>query len=250
MLSLALSLNVLGVKGTIGACLQTLDDILGSSNTFNNENMSGRQLGYQVDRHDTQLLPSTPDGDGWSQPQPQPQPQQQLLGQLQDLLQQILQLVQVQQPLQQPQIGLQQPSQSTQQPLQMPSLDYGINTSNLLDDNTGKLAENKRLAQSPKPIKKRNVVVTGTNARPGAKKTEVAYDIIEGNGVVEAIVDMRGIRKQKNIITSVYNGNQLIISNPAKTYNMEITLPTRVVSEPVDKIYKNGILTLKFEKLD
>jgi HSP20 family molecular chaperone IbpA len=242
MLGLALSLNVLGVNAVIGACLQTLGNILGSPNTFNYENMSRRQSEYGVNLHNVQPLPSTPEGDGWSQPQQQPQ--QQLLEQLQYLLQQILQLIQVQQTPQQ-QIGLQQPSQSTH----MPSLDYGIKTSNLLDDNTGKLAENKRLAQSSKPIEKRNLVATGTNVRPGAKKTEVAYDIIEGNEVVEAIVDMRGIRKHKDIITSVYNGNQLIISSPAKTYNVEIMLPSRVVSEPVEKIYKNGILTLKFEKL-
>jgi HSP20 family molecular chaperone IbpA len=123
----------------------------------------------------------------------------------------------------------------------------------VLDDNTdskNKLTDNQKLAQSSNPIRKPSLVIPGTRVRPKPRKTkEITFDITEGNEFIEAIVDMRGIRKQKDIIINVYNDNQLIISNPAKTYNVEIMLPSKVLSEPVNKIYKNGILTLKFEKL-
>jgi HSP20 family molecular chaperone IbpA len=123
----------------------------------------------------------------------------------------------------------------------------------VLDDNTdskNKLTDNQKLAQSSNPIRKPNLVIPGTKVHPKPRKTkEITFDITEGNEFIETIVDMRGIRKQKDIIINVYNDNQLIISDPAKTYNVEIMLPSKVVSEPVNKIYKNGILTLKFEKL-
>jgi HSP20 family molecular chaperone IbpA len=123
----------------------------------------------------------------------------------------------------------------------------------VLDDNTdskNKLTDNQKLAQSSNPIRKPSLVIPGTKVHPKPRKTkEITFDITEGNEFIETIVDMRGIRKQKDIIINVYNDNQLIISDPAKTYNVEIMLPSKVVSEPVNKIYKNGILTLKFEKL-
>jgi HSP20 family molecular chaperone IbpA len=123
----------------------------------------------------------------------------------------------------------------------------------VLDDNTdskNKLTDNQKLAQSSNPIRKPSLVIPGTKVHPKPRKTkEITFDITEGNEFIETIVDMRGIRKQKDIIINVYNYNQLIISDPAKTYNVEIMLPSKVVSEPVNKIYKNGILTLKFEKL-
>jgi HSP20 family molecular chaperone IbpA len=254
MINGTFSLNVLGINvgGIIGACLQTLDNVLAPQNTFNNKNMITRQSEYQVSLHNVQQQPSTME-DQHSRLQ---QPQQQLLQQLQPLLQQLLQLTQLQQLLQQLQPLLQQQSQLIQQqPLQQllqPSFNYGINTTSVLDDNTdskNKLTDNQ-FAQSSNPIKKPSLVIQGTNARPKPRKTkEVTFDITEGNEFIEAIVDMRGIRKQKDIIINVYNDNQLIISDPAKTYNVEIMLPSKVVSEPVNKIYKNGILTLKFEKL-
>jgi HSP20 family molecular chaperone IbpA len=239
------SLNVLGINvgGIIGACLQTLDNVLAPQNTFNNKNMITRQSEYQVSLHNVQQQPSTME-DQYSGLQ---QPQQQLLEQLQPLLQQILQLTQIQQILQQ---LLQQPSQLTQI---QPSFNYGINTTSVLDDNTdskNKLTDNQKLAQSSNPIRKPSLVIPGTKVHPKPRKTkEITFDITEGNEFIETIVDMRGIRKQKDIIINVYNYNQLIISDPAKTYNVEIMLPSKVVSEPVNKIYKNGILTLKFEKL-
>jgi HSP20 family molecular chaperone IbpA len=123
----------------------------------------------------------------------------------------------------------------------------------VLDDNTdskNKLTDNQKLAQSSNPIRKPSLVIPGTKVHPKPRKTkEITFDITEGNEFIETIVDMRGIRKQKDIIINVYNYNQLIISDPAKTYNVEIMLPSKVVSEPVNKVYKNGILTLKFEKL-
>jgi HSP20 family molecular chaperone IbpA len=123
----------------------------------------------------------------------------------------------------------------------------------VLDDNTdskNKLTDNQKLAQSSNPRRKPSLVIPGTKVHPKPRKTkEITFDITEGNEFIETIVDMRGIRKQKDIIINVYNYNQLIISDPAKTYNVEIMLPSKVVSEPVNKIYKNGILTLKFEKL-
>ena len=251
------SLNVLGINvgGIIGSCLQTLDNILISQNTFNNENMIERQSNSQVSLHNVQQQPSTIE----DQHSGLQQPQQQLLQHIQPLLQQLLQLKQIQQLLEQIQPLLQQQLQLIQQqPLQqllqdVPSLNYGINATSVLDDNTdneNKLTDNQKLAQSSNPIKKPSLVVRGTNARPKPRKTkEITFDITEGNEFIEAIVDMRGIRKQKDIVIRVYNDNQLIISDPVKTYNAEIMLPSKVVSEPVNKIYKNGILTLKFEKL-
>jgi HSP20 family molecular chaperone IbpA len=239
------SLNVLGINvgGIIGACLHTLDNVLATQNTFNNKNMITRQSEYQASLYNVQQQPSTME-DQYSGLQ---QPQQQLLEQLQPLLQQILQLTQIQQILQQ---LLQQPSQLTQI---QPSFNYGINTTSVLDDNTdskNKLTDNQKLAQSSNPIRKPSLVIPGTKVHPKPRKTkEITFDITEGNEFIETIVDMRGIRKQKDIIINVYNYNQLIISDPAKTYNVEIMLPSKVVSEPVNKIYKNGILTLKFEKL-
>jgi HSP20 family molecular chaperone IbpA len=239
------SLNVLGINvgGIIGACLQTLDNVLAPQNTFNNKNMITRQSEYQASLYNVQQQPSTME-DQYSGLQ---QPQQQLLEQLQPLLQQILQLTQIQQILQQ---LLQQPSQLTQI---QPSFNYGINTTSVLDDNTdskNKLTDNQKLAQSSNPRRKPSLVIPGTKVHPKPRKTkEITFDITEGNEFIETIVDMRGIRKQKDIIINVYNYNQLIISDPAKTYNVEIMLPSKVVSEPVNKIYKNGILTLKFEKL-
>jgi HSP20 family molecular chaperone IbpA len=239
------SLNVLGINvgGIIGACLHTLDNVLATQNTFNNKNMITRQSEYQASLYNVQQQPSTME-DQYSGLQ---QPQQQLLEQLQPLLQQILQLTQIQQILQQ---LLQQPSQLTQI---QPSFNYGINTTSVLDDNTdskNKLTDNQKLAQSSNLIRKPSLVMPGTKVHPKPRKTkEITFDITEGNEFIEAIVDMRGIRKQKDIIINVYNYNQLIISDPAKTYNVEIMLPSKVVSEPVNKIYKNGILTLKFEKL-
>ena len=238
------SLNVLGINvgGIIGACLQILDNVLAPQNTFNNKNMITKQSEYQVSLHNVQQQPSTME-DQYSGLQ---QPQQQLLDQLQPLLQQILQLTQIQQILQQLEPLLQQPLQSTQI---QPSFNYGINTTSVLDDNTdskNKLTDNQKLAYSSKP----SLVIPGTKVRPKPRKTkEITFDITEGRKFIEAIVDMRGIRKQKDIIINVYNDNQLIISDPAKTYNVEIMLPYKVVSEPVNKIYKNGVLTLKFEKL-
>ena len=245
------SLNVLGINvgGIIGACLQTLDNVLAPQNTFNNKNMITRQSEYQVSLHNVQQQPSTIEDQYSGLQQPQ-QPQQQMLDQLQPLLQQILQLTQIQQILQQLEPLLQQPSQLTQI---QPSFNYGINTTSVLDDNTdskNKLTDNQKLAQSSNPIRKPSLVIPGTNARPKSRKTkEITFDITEENEFIETIVDMRGIRKQKDIIINVYNDNQLIISDPARTYNVEIMLPSKVVSEPVNKIYKNGILTLKFEKL-
>jgi HSP20 family molecular chaperone IbpA len=239
------SLNVLGINvgGIIGACLHTLDNVLATQNTFNNKNMITRQSEYQASLYNVQQQPSTME-DQYSGLQ---QPQQQLLEQLQPLLQQILQLTQIQQILQQ---LLQQPSQLTQI---QPSFNYGINTTSVLDDNTdskNKLTDNQKLAQSSNPRRKPSLVIPGTKVHPKPRKTkEITFDITEGNEFIETIVDMRGIRKQKDIIINVYNDNQLIISDPAKTYNVEIMLPSKVVSEPVNKIYKNGILTLKFEKL-
>src|SRR5918996_203574 len=111
------SLNVLGINvgGIIGACLQALENVLASQNTFNNKNMITRQSEYQVSLHNVQEQPSTME-DQYSglQPQQPQQPQQQLLDQLQPLLQQILQLTQMQQILQQLEPLLQQPSQLTQ----------------------------------------------------------------------------------------------------------------------------------------
>src|SRR5215204_2434770 len=222
------SLNVLGINvgGIIGACLHTLDNVLATQNTFNNKNMITRQSEYQASLYNVQQQPSTME-DQYSGLQ---QPQQQLLEQIQPLLQQPSQLTQIQ-----------------------PSFNYGINTTSVLDDNTdskNKLTDNQKLAQSSNPIRKPSLVIPGTKARPKPRKTkEATFDIIEGNEFIETIVDMRGIRKQKDIIINVYNYNQLIISDPAKTYNVEIMLPSKVVSEPVNKVYKNGILTLKFEKL-
>ena len=245
------SLNVLGINvgGIIGACLQTLDNVLAPQNTFNNKNMITRQSEYQVSLHNVQQQPSTIEDQYSGLQQPQ-QPQQQMLDQLQPLLQQILQLTQIQQILQQLEPLLQQPSQLTQI---QPSFNYGINTTSVLDDNTdskNKLTDNQKLAQSSNPIRKPSLVIPGTKVHPKPRKTkEITFDITEGNEFIETIVDMRGIRKQKDIIINVYNYNQLIISDPAKTYNVEIMLPSKVVSEPVNKIYKNGILTLKFEKL-
>ena len=245
------SLNVLGINvgGIIGACLQTLDNVLAPQNTFNNKNMITRQSEYQVSLHNVQQQPSTME-DQYSGLQQTQQPQQQLLDQLQPLLQQILQLTQIQQILQQLEPLLQQPLQLTQI---QPSFNYGINTTSVLDDNTdskNKLTDNQKLAQSSNPIRKPSLVIPGTKVHPKRRKTkEITFDITEGNEFIETIVDMRGIRKQKDIIINVYNDNQLIISDPAKTYNVEIMLPSKVVSEPVNKIYKNGILTLKFEKL-
>jgi HSP20 family molecular chaperone IbpA len=242
------SLNVLGINvgGIIGGRLQTIDNILASQNTFKNKNMIKRQSEYQVNLHNVQQQPSTIE----DQHSGLQHPQQQSLEQLQPLLQQILQLTQTQQILQQLEPLLQPPSQLTQI---QPSFNYGINTTTVLDDNTdskNKLTDNQKLAQSSNPIKKPSLVIEGTNARPKPRKTkEITFDITEGNEFIEAIVDMRGIKKQKDIITRVYNDNQLIISDPVKTYNVEITLPSKVVSEPVNKTYKNGILTLKFEKL-
>jgi hypothetical protein len=246
------SLNVLGINvgGIIGACLQILDNVLAPQNTFNNKNMITKQSEYQVSLHNVQQQPSTMEDQYSGLQQPQ-QPQQQLLDQLQPLLQQILQLTQIQQILQQLEPLLQQPLQSTQI---QPSFNYGINTTSVLDDNTdskNKLTDNQKLVHSSKP----SLVIPGTKVRPKPRKTkEITFDITEGNEFIEAIVDMRGIRKQKDrkqkdIIINVYNDNQLIISDPAKTYNVEIMLPYKVVSEPVNKIYKNGVLTLKFEKL-
>lgn len=225
------SLNMLGINvgGIIGACLQTIDRVLAPQNTFNN----------------VQQQPTTME-DQYSGLQ---QPQQQSLEQLQPLLQQILQLTQIQQILQQLQPLLQQPSQLTQI---QPSFNYGINTTSVLDDNTdskNKLTDNQKLAQSSNPIRKPSLVIPRTNIRPKSRKTkEITFDITEGNEFIETIVDMRGIGKKKDIAIRVYNDDQLVISDAVKTY-IEIMLPSKVVSEPVDKIYKNGILTLKFEKL-
>lgn len=225
------SLNMLGINvgGIIGACLQTIDRVLAPQNTFNN----------------VQQQPTTME-DQYSGLQ---QPQQQSLEQLQPLLQQILQLTQIQQILQQLQPLLQQPSQLTQI---QPSFNYGINTTSVLDDNTdskNKLTDNQKLAQSSNPIRKPSLVIPRTNIRPKSRKTkEVTFDITEENEFIETIVDMRGIGKKKDIAIRVYNDDQLVISDAVKTY-IEIMLPSKVVSEPVDKIYKNGILTLKFEKL-
>jgi HSP20 family molecular chaperone IbpA len=213
--------------------------------------MITRQSEYQVSLHNVQQQPSTME-DQYSglQPQQPQQPQQQLLDQLQPLLQQILQLTQIQQILQQLEPLLQQPSQLTQI---QPSFNYGISTTSVLDDNTdskNNLTDNQKLVQSSNPKRKPSLVVPRTNVRYKPRKTkEITFDTTEGNEFIEAIVDMRGIKKQKDIIINVYNDNQLIISDPAKTYNVEIMLPSKVVSEPVNKRYKNGILTLKFEKL-
>jgi hypothetical protein len=216
-----LSLNVgINIGGLIG--LQTLDNVLASQNASNNENTIRRQPQYQVSLPDVQQQPITI-GHQYSGLQ---QPQQQSLEQLQPLLQKTLQLtMQIQQILQQLDPLLQQSSQLTQT---QPSFNFD-NTTSLLDDSTnskGKLIDKSR------------------------KTKETIFDITEENDFIEATVDMRSITKQKNIITDVYNDDQLIISDPAKTYNnVEIMLPSKIVSEPVNKIYKNGILTLKFEKL-
>jgi HSP20 family molecular chaperone IbpA len=239
---------VLGINigGLIGACLRTLDNVLVLQNTFNNENIIRRQSEYQVSLSDVQQQPSTI-GDQHSGLQ---QPQQQSLEQLQPLVQQILQLTQIQQILQQLEPLLQQPSQLTQI---QPSINYGISTTSVLDDNTdtkNNLTDNQKLVQSLNPKRKPSLVVPRANVRHKPRKTkEITFDTTEGNEFIEAIVDMRGIKKQKDIIINVYNDNQLIISDLAKTYNVEIMLPSKVVSEPVSKRYKNGILTLKFEKL-
>jgi HSP20 family molecular chaperone IbpA len=215
-----LSLNVgINIGGLIG--LQTLDNVLASQNASNNENTIRRQPQYQVSLPDVQQQPITI-GHQYSGLQ---QPQQQSLEQLQPLLQKTLQLtIQIQQILQQLDPLLQQSSQLTQT---QPSFTFD-NTTSLLDDSTnskGKLIDKSR------------------------KTKETIFDITEENDFIEVTVDMRSFTKQKHIITDVYNDDQLILSDPAKTYKVEIMLPSKIVSEPVNKIYKNGILTLKFEKL-
>jgi hypothetical protein len=135
----------------------------------------------------------------------------------------------------------------------MPCSNYGISTTSLLGNDTdseNKLTDSQKLSQSPNLINKPSLITRGTNVRLKPKEpNEAMSDVIEGNEFIETIVDMRGIGKQKDIILRVYNDDQLIISDSLNTYNIEIILPSKVVSEPVDMIYKSGILTLKFEKL-
>jgi HSP20 family molecular chaperone IbpA len=242
------SLNLLGINigGLIETCVQTLDNVLISQKTSNNENTVRRRSEYQVSLPNVQQLPiSIENQDCGLQ-----QPQQQSLDQLQPLVQKTLQLTQIHQILWQLEPLLQRLLQLKQT---QPSFNIGVNTARSLDDDTNsknKLTDNQKVTGSPDSIKKPTLVIPSSNARHKPRKTkEIIFDITEENDFIEATVDMRDIKKLKDIIINVYNDYQLIISDPAKTNNVEIMLPTRVVPEPINKIYKNGILTLKFEKL-
>jgi HSP20 family molecular chaperone IbpA len=252
---MVLSLNVLGINvgGLIETCLQILDNVLVIQNASNNKNVVRRQSEYHVSLLDVQQQPiTTGDRHSWLQQQ---QSKQQSLEQLQPLVQNILQLTQIQQILQHLVPLLQQSSQLTQLTETQPSFNFGINTTSLLDDNTNiknKLTDNQKVIRSPDSIRKPTVVIPGSNAlRKSSKTKEIIFDISEGNDITEVVIDMRGIKKQrqKDIIIDMYNDSQLIVSDPAKSYNVEIMLPSKVVSEPLRKVYKNGILTLKFKKL-
>jgi HSP20 family molecular chaperone IbpA len=250
---MGLSLNVFGINigGLIDTCLPILDKALTLQNISNNENIIRRQSEYQVSLPHVQQQQPITTGDQHRRLQQQ-QPQQQSLEQLLPLIQKILQLTQIQQILQQLEPLLQQSSQLTQT---QPSFNFGVNTTSLLEDNTNsknKLTNNYKVTKSPDSIRKPTLVIPHSNARSKSRKTdEIVFDIAEENDFIEATVDMRGIKKQKqkDIIIDVYNDYQLIISDPAKTYKVEMKLPSKVVSEPVNKVYKNGILTLRFEKL-
>jgi HSP20 family molecular chaperone IbpA len=251
---MGLSLNILGINvgGLVDTCLQIVDNIVAPQSTYNNENTIKRQSGYQVSLPVVQPQLITTGGQ-YSQLQQQ-QPQQQSLEELPALIAKILQLVQIPQILQQLGPLLQQSSQLTQT---QPSFSFGVNTTSLLDDNTNsknRLTDTRKVTQSPDSIRKPTLVIPPSNARPKSSITKgIMFDITEENDFIQATVDMRGVERQKSkqedIVVYVYNDYQLIISDSANTYNVEITLPSKVVPVPANKIYKNGILTLKFAKL-
>jgi HSP20 family molecular chaperone IbpA len=264
------SLNVLGIDvgGLIGSCIQTIDNII-ALQTYNNENITRSQPEYQVNPDNVQQQHSNMEdqhsmlqwpGQQLLEPLQLTQ-MQQILQLIEPLIQQTLQLTQMQQILQLIEPLVQQTLQLSQmhlQPLQqslqhMPSLTYSISTTNLLDDSAdsnNKLTKNQIPTQSLNPIRKPSLIIKGKDTHSKLRKTkEVMSEVTEGNEYLEITIDMRGIRKLKDILARVYDDNQLVISNRLRTHKIELVLPSKVISEPVDKTYKNGILTLKFKKL-
>ncbi len=131
--------------------------------------------------------------------------------------------------------------------------DYDIRVRSLMgDQNEVRIAGGKFLEGLDKQIRERRY---GAQVKPAPYKgpqgvLEPFTEVIEDTGHLDILSELPGVEEKDIVLEIQLDKIGITASGAGRTYKTEVKLPAKVLEEPVEKSYLNGILKIRLKKAE